>query len=71
MNKPKATAGKDLSAFKIGIKVKHPKFGDGIVEAIEQMTGSVRLSIRFGNEVKVIDQKWLLRTKYKKIGDRE
>ena len=57
--------------FQIGEEIKHPKFGIGIIEGIEQMTGSVRLSIRFGEEVKVIDQKWLLRTKYKKIGDRE
>ena len=57
--------------FQVGDEIEHPKFGHGVIEAIEQMTGSVRLLIRFGNEVKVIDQKWLLRTKYKKIGERE
>lgn len=52
--------------FEIGEEVKHPKFGEGIVEEIEQMIGSVRLHIRFGEERKMIDQKWLLRMKYKK-----
>ena len=51
--------------YKIGEIVKHPKFGDGIIENIEKLTGSVRLYIRFGDEKKIIDQKWLLRTKYK------
>lgn len=52
--------------YQIGEKVKHPKFGEGHIEDIQQMTGSVRLHIRFGDEIKMIDQKWLLRTKYQK-----
>lgn len=52
--------------YQIGEEVDHPKFGAGLVEAIESCAGSVRLSIRFENEIKVIDQKWLLRTKYQK-----
>lgn len=52
--------------YEIGAQVEHPKFGTGIIENIEQMTGSVRLHIRFGGEVKVIDQRWLLRTRYQK-----
>lgn len=52
--------------YQVGEKVQHPKFGQGFVEVIEQMPGSVRLKIRFGEELKVIDQKWLLRTKYQK-----
>ena len=52
--------------YQIGEKVKHPKFGEGHIEDIQQMTGSVRLHIRFGDELKMIDQKWLLRTKYQK-----
>lgn len=51
--------------YKIGEVVAHPKFGRGCIENIEQLTGSVRLHIRFGEELKVIDQKWLLKTKYK------
>ncbi len=51
--------------YQVGESIKHPKFGKGTVETIEQMPGSVRLHIRFGEEVKVIDQKWLLKTKYK------
>ena len=56
--------------FQVGEEIQHPKFGNGVIEGIEQMSGSVRLAIRFGNEVKAIDQKWLLRTRYKKIGSR-
>lgn len=55
--------------YQIGEQVEHPKFGMGVIEAIEQMAGSVRLSIRFGDEVKSIDQKWLLRTRYQKKGE--
>ena len=54
--------------YQVGEGVAHPKFGTGIVEKVEQMTGSVRLHIRFGDEVKVIDQKWLLKTKLEKKG---
>lgn len=54
--------------YRVGEEVKHPKFGTGSIENIEQMTGSVRLHIRFGEELKVIDQKWLLKTKYQKGG---
>ena len=52
--------------YEVGQAVNHPKFGVGIIEKIEQLSGSVRLHIRFGEEVKMIDQKWLLRTKYQK-----
>ena len=52
--------------YEVGEVVNHPKFGTGIVEKIEQLTGSVRLHIRFEEESKMIDQKWLLRTKYQK-----
>ena len=56
--------------FQVGEVIKHPKFGKGMIEQIEQMTSSVRLHIRFGEELKVIDQKWLLKTKYQKVGER-
>lgn len=52
--------------YEVGETVNHPKFGEGTVEKIEQLTGSVRLHIRFGEEIKMIDQKWLLQTKYHK-----
>lgn len=55
--------------YEIGEEVKHPKFGTGSVENIEQLAGSVRLHIRFAEGVKVIDQKWLLRTKYQKSNE--
>ena len=51
--------------YEIGEDVSHPKFGTGNIEHVEQLPGSVRLHIRFGEELKVIDQKWLLRSKYK------
>ena len=35
------------------------------IEQIEKLEGSVRLQIRFGDDLKKIDQKWLLRTNYK------
>ena len=52
--------------YEKGESVDHPKFGEGIIENIEQQACSVNLHIRFGEEMKVIDQKWLLQTKYKK-----
>ena len=48
-----------------GLKGKIP----GLIEIkvnIEPLEGSVRLHIRFGEEMKKIDQKWLVRTRYQK-----
>lgn len=50
--------------YEIGEEVKHPKYGVGNVENIQQTDSSVRLHIRFKDEMKIIDQKWLLKTKY-------
>ena len=50
--------------YEVGEQVKHPKFGDGIVEKINLRSGGVHLHIRFNGEVKCIDQKWLMRRKY-------
>ena len=47
VNKPKATAGKDLSAFKIGIKVKHPKFGEGTIVGMRGAGANMILDIAF------------------------
>ena len=49
--------------YEFGEQVDLPKFGQGLVDGIEQTTGSVRLKIRFGEDVKVIDQRWLVRRK--------
>ncbi len=38
-----------------GEGISHPKFGIGNIEHVEQLPGSVRLHIRFGEELKVID----------------
>lgn len=48
--------------FNINDVISHPKFGNGIIEDIEQLDGSVRLHVRFGEELRKIDQKWLLRS---------
>ncbi len=47
--------------FQTGDVIQHPKFGAGTIEEIQQMEGSVRLYVRFGEERKMIDQKWLLK----------
>ncbi|MCQ2501734.1 MAG: hypothetical protein MJ117_10375 [Lachnospiraceae bacterium] len=47
--------------YEVGESLRHPAFGMGVVEAIEQLTGSVRLHVRFGDEIKKIDQQWLLK----------
>lgn len=52
--------------YKVNDVVRHPKFGEGIVEEIVQLESSVRLHIRFQDELKKIDQKWLLKTGRKK-----
>ena len=52
--------------YQPGDLVMHQKFGEGIVEEVEPLAGSVRLSIRFGSKLKKIDQKWLLRSAYQK-----
>ena len=51
--------------YQVGEKIKHPTFGDGTIEQIQQDNRSVKLHIRFKNETKIIDQSWLLKTKYK------
>lgn len=50
--------------YQIGEKVKHPTFGEGSIENIKQTESSVQLHVRFKEQMKVIDQKWLLKTKY-------
>ena len=56
--------------FAVGDVIEHPKFGQGTIEKIEKLSDSVRLSIGFSDGIKEIDQKWLLKTKYKKISSR-
>lgn len=56
--------------YEVGDTVTHPKFGEGTVQEIEQQPASVRLHIAFGDEVKIIDQKWLVKTGYKKVAER-
>ena len=54
----------EVVQYKPGDTVTHPKFGNGVVEKINQRSGGVHLHIRFDGEVKCIDQKWLSRKKY-------
>lgn len=56
--------------FKVGETVHHPKYGDGTIEVIEQVPGNVRLKIRFGEELKVIGQSWLVNSQYKSMKER-
>lgn len=49
--------------FKVQDEIIHPKFGVGIIEEIEPLSGSVNLHVRFGDVVKIIDQGWLLRNR--------
>ncbi len=44
---PKPTAGKDLSAFKTGVKVKHPKFGVGVIITVKGTGANMILDIAF------------------------
>ena len=45
MNRP--TAGKDLSVFKPGVKVRHPKFGEGTIIAARGAGSNMILDIAF------------------------
>ena len=48
LNKAKqAAAGKDLSAFKIGVSVTHPKFGKGTIVGLRGMGANMILDIAF------------------------
>ena len=46
-NRPKPTAGKDLSVFSIGVKVKHPKFGEGTIVGMRGSGANMILDIAF------------------------
>ena len=54
--------------FNINDDVNHPKFGKGTIEHIEQLEGSVRLHVEFGEDLKKIDQRRLLQAGMKKAG---
>jgi len=63
------TAKNSKVQFSIGELVSHKKFGEGTVIDIEPLSESVRLHIKFGDEVKKIDQKWLVKSRYRKSSD--
>lgn len=56
--------------YSVGDLVKHPSYGSGTIEEIVEKAGAVRLRIRFGEELKLIDQKWLLRTQYQSLNQK-
>ena len=56
--------------YKVGDAVSHPKFGEGTIEEITPANGSVRLKICFADQTRVIDQKWLIKSGYKRAGDK-
>ena len=47
MSAPKPTGGKDLSAFKIGVKVRHPKFGVGTIVNVRGTGANMILDVAF------------------------
>ena len=47
LNKPKQSATKDLSVFKIGVKVSHPKFKEGTIVGIKGVGANMILDIAF------------------------
>ncbi|MDO4632717.1 MAG: hypothetical protein Q4B01_02545 [Eubacteriales bacterium] len=51
--------------YQTGEVIQHPTYGEGEIIEIRQQPGTVRLHIRFGEHTKIIDQKWLLKTRYK------
>lgn len=42
-----ATGGKDLSVFKTGVKVRHPKFGVGTIVMVKGVGANTILDIAF------------------------
>jgi DNA helicase-2/ATP-dependent DNA helicase PcrA len=47
LNKAKTGAGKDLSVVQIGVKVKHPKFGEGTIVGMRGVGANMILDIAF------------------------
>ena len=45
--RPAAAGGKDYAAFKAGVKVKHPKFGEGMIVGIKGSGSAMVLSVSF------------------------
>lgn len=46
-SKPMKQAGKDLSAFKIGVRVRHPKFGDGTIVNVRGASTNMSVDVAF------------------------
>ena len=47
--------------FQPGDIIHHPKYGEGLVEEVNKSSSSVILKVLFDEELKSIDQSWLLR----------
>jgi DNA helicase-2/ATP-dependent DNA helicase PcrA len=45
--RPAPTGGKDLSAFKVGVSVSHPKFGSGVIVNVRGVAANMILDIAF------------------------
>lgn len=56
--------------YQVGDTITHPKFGQGTIESIDQLDGSVRLNVKFAVGLKSIDQAWLEKQKFSRIRDR-
>jgi DNA helicase-2/ATP-dependent DNA helicase PcrA len=46
-NQPKAAPMKDVSAFREGVKVKHPKFGVGLIVSVRGPESNLVLNVAF------------------------
>ena len=47
LNKLKETAEVDVSIYQAGQKIRHPKFGEGVIQKLEQEGNDVKLDINF------------------------
>ena len=46
-NRPTSTSGKDLSVYKTGVKVKHPKFGEGTIINVRGTGSNMIVDVAF------------------------
>jgi DNA helicase-2/ATP-dependent DNA helicase PcrA len=47
VTRPTGTGGKDLSGFRIGVSVRHPKFGNGTIVGARGTGANMILDIAF------------------------
>ena len=50
---------KALERYEAGMRIMHPAFGSGMVESREGEGESMRLTVRFGKEMKLLNARWV------------